>query len=105
MSPYKAVMHPHIQYSVQFWFPHLKKRAVELKKIMRRSVKMFVMMEQQPCEERLKKLMFSLQRRVRGGVIKVHKITEVMDELKLVSIRKLTEELDNFMDRMCMKGY
>lgn len=74
MSPYKAVMHPHTLYCVQFWFPHLKKGAVELKKIQRRSVKMLVMMEKQPCEERVKKLIFfSLERRVRGHVIKVHK--------------------------------
>lgn len=80
MSPYKAVMHPHTQYCVQFCFSHLKKWAVELKKIQRRSVKMLVMMEQQPCEERLKKLIFfSLERRVRGDVVKVHKIIDVVD--------------------------
>lgn len=105
MSLHEVVMHPHIQCSVQFWFPHLKKRAVEIKKIWRRSVKMFVMMDQQPCEERLKKLMFSLERRVRGDVIKVLKITDVMDKLNLVSVRKLTKELDNVIVRMCMKGY
>jgi len=60
--------------------PHLKKGAVGLKKIQRQSAKMLVRMVQQPCEERLKKLIFfSLERRVRGAVMKLHKITDVMD--------------------------
>ena len=53
---YKSMVQPHLEYSVQFWSPHLKQDIIELEKVQKGATKMIKGLEHLPYEGRLHQL-------------------------------------------------
>lgn len=88
---YNAFVRPHLEYSVQFWSPYLRKDIIKLEKVQRRATKLIPSLRNKSYEERLRHLnLYSLEkRRVRGDMIEVWKIMkgkENVDRAKLFTL-------------------
>ena len=73
---YKSLVRPHLEYSVQFWSPNLRKDIDKIEKIQRRATKMISEIRNHSSNQRIQDLdLISLvQRRLRGQlIIKVFK--------------------------------
>ena len=53
---YYAFVRPHLEYSVQFWSPYLRKDVIELEKIQRRATKLIPSLRSKSYEDRLRQL-------------------------------------------------
>ena len=73
---YNAFVRPHLEYSVQFWSPYMRKDVIKLEKVQHRATKLIPALRNKSYEDRLRDLnLFSLEkRRIRGDMIEVWKI-------------------------------
>jgi len=80
LEPYRILLRPHFEYSVQFWSPHYQKDVEALERVQKRFTRMLPGMEGISYEEKLEKVcLFSLERqRLRGDLIEVYKIMRGM---------------------------
>ncbi|KAG0420557.1 hypothetical protein EQH57_0097 [Dictyocoela roeselum] len=85
---YNAIVRPHLEYSVQFWSPCLRKDVIKLKNVQRIATKLIPSLRNKSYEDRLGELnLYSLvKRRVRGGMIEVWKIMKGIENVDRASI-------------------
>jgi ribonuclease P/MRP protein subunit RPP40 len=85
---YKALVRPHLEYSVQAWSPFLVKDVKLLEKTQRRFTRWFGKLKGLSYKERLRELhLFSLERRrMRGDLIEVFKIVKGLVNYSNLSI-------------------
>jgi len=90
---YNAFVRPHLEYSVQFWSPYLRKDIIKLEKVQRRATKLIPALRNKSYEDRLADLsLFSLEkRRVRGDMIEVWKIISGYENIDRTSFFELEE--------------
>lgn len=61
---YLALVRPHLESCAQLWFPQFKRDMDKVDRVQRRAVKLHNVLENTPCEERLKDLgIFPLENR------------------------------------------
>ena len=75
--------HPHLEYCVQAWCPHLKNDIDLIEKVPRRATRMIAELRHLPYEERLQSLglMSMVKRRLRENMLKVFKILNGIDNV------------------------
>ena len=71
----KSLVLPHLEYTLQFWSPHLQRDIIKIEKVQRKASKMIPEITNHSYSQRLKDLnLISLQqRRLRGQLIEVFK--------------------------------
>ena len=76
-----SLVRPHLEYSIQFWAPYLRKNINQIESVQRRATKCIPGYRNLSYEDRLKKLKLPslAYRRLRGSMIEVYKILNVYD--------------------------
>eukprot|EP00061_Rhincodon_typus_P000857 g13002.t1 len=78
---YWALVRPHLEYCVQFWYPFLRNDALARKEVQQRFTRLILGMAGLTYEERLTRLgLFSLEfRQMRGDLKETYKILTGLD--------------------------
>ena len=95
---YETLVRPHLEYCVQFWWPHYRKDVDALERVQKRFTRMLPGLEDMDYEESLNKLgLFALEhRRMRGDLIEVYKI---MTDLERVDSQSLFPRVEGSITR------
>eukprot|EP00061_Rhincodon_typus_P000390 g11551.t1 len=77
---HRALVKPHMEYCVQFWYPFLRKDALAFERVQRRFTRLIPGMAGLTYEERFRLGLFSLEfRRMRQDLIETYKILPGLD--------------------------